>query len=55
MTDVPRLTYNGSENNHNAVPDFPYHCPDCNKFFRQMSQLLQHLDNKHNNTRLLTY
>lgn len=53
MTDVPRLTYGGYESSD--VPDFPYHCSDCNKYFRQMSQLLQHLDNKHNTTRLLTY
>jgi DNA-directed RNA polymerase subunit RPC12/RpoP len=53
MSDVPRLTYDG--HNNNAVPDLPYHCPECNKSFRQMSQLLQHRDNKHGNPHLLTY
>jgi hypothetical protein len=53
LSDVPRLTYDGHYDN--TVPDFPYHCPDCHKYFRQLSQLLQHQDNKHANSRLLQY
>ena len=45
LSDVPRLTYNGYVNND--VPDFPYSCPDCFRSFKQLSQLLQHQDNKH--------
>jgi DNA-directed RNA polymerase subunit RPC12/RpoP len=47
LTDPPRLT-NG-EYHPNGMPEFPYRCPDCGKCFRQMSQLLQHQDNKHGN------
>jgi hypothetical protein len=47
LMDVPRLTYGGSSYDQEEVPDFPYHCPDCYKYFRQLSQLLQHQDNKH--------
>ena len=46
MTDAPRLT-NGSGYDHGGVPDKPYHCQECSKSFRQMSQLLQHQDQKH--------
>ena len=53
-SDVPRLTYDG-HNNNSTVPDYPYQCPDCNKAFRQLSQLLQHRDHKHTDPRLLTY
>lgn len=53
MTEVPMLT-NG--NNYNGyVPDYPYCCPDCSVSFRNLSQLMQHQDSKHNNTRLLRY
>jgi hypothetical protein len=45
ITDVPRLTWDGDYDND--VPDLPYHCRDCNKYFKQLSQLLQHNDNKH--------
>ena len=51
--DTPLLTNGGY--NDSYVPDFPYHCPDCSKSFRQLSQLLQHQDQKHNQTRMLTY
>ncbi len=57
LTETPMLTYGGYENNR-AVPDFPYECRDCNKAFRQLSQLLQHQDQKHGNYgigRALTY
>jgi uncharacterized C2H2 Zn-finger protein len=30
-----------------VVPDLPYTCPDCDQYFRHESQLLQHLDHKH--------
>jgi Zinc-finger of C2H2 type/Zinc finger, C2H2 type len=52
LTDVPRLT-NGSHYNDNGVPDFPYTCPDCGICYRQLSQLLQHQDNKHGRQPLL--
>lgn len=37
------------------VPDFPYQCTQCNRYFRDMSALLQHQDQKHNQTKLLTF
>ena len=37
----------GSGYDHGGVPDKPYHCQECSKSFRQMSQLLQHQDQKH--------
>ena len=48
--DVPLLTYGyGSDDDDDVnVPDYPYYCPECNKYFRQLSQLLQHQDQKHN-------
>lgn len=45
VNDVPRLMYGGYD--HCEVPDFPYTCPDCSRSFKQLSQLLQHNDNKH--------
>jgi hypothetical protein len=53
MTDIPRLTYNGEPTK--KIPDFPYHCQNCQVRFRNLSQLLQHQDNKHNTPLLLTY
>ena len=53
MTEVPMLTYAGYEPNR-VVPNFPYMCPDCDKVFRQLSQLLQHLDQKHGINKALT-
>jgi DNA-directed RNA polymerase subunit RPC12/RpoP len=53
MSDLPMLQ-NGAYNS-NAVPDVPYRCKDCSKSFRQLSQLLQHQDNKHNQTRMIGY
>jgi Zinc finger, C2H2 type len=50
-TSYPLLTNGGGHNN--VVPDLPYHCPDCSKSFRQLSQLLQHQDQKHNDQRRL--
>jgi DNA-directed RNA polymerase subunit RPC12/RpoP len=44
LADVPRLTYGGYDD---TVPDFPYSCHDCSRHFKQLSQLLQHQDNKH--------
>jgi len=49
---TPMLEYGGY--GANVVPEFPYHCAPCNKKFRQMSQLLQHQDQKHNNRLSLT-
>lgn len=45
MNDVPQITYGDYDDED--VPEYPYRCPDCDKSFRQMSQLLQHQDNKH--------
>lgn len=44
LNGTPLLT-NGGYNN--SVPDFPYQCTVCAKSFRQLSQLLQHQDQKH--------
>ena len=52
MNGTPLLTNGGY--NH-GVPDFPYQCRQCAKSFRQLSQLMQHQDNKHNNMRMLQY
>lgn len=53
MNDVPRLTYDNSD--YGQVPDLPYTCRECCKSFRQLSQLLQHQDNKHQQNNLLRY
>jgi len=52
MSGTPLLT-DGSGTT--IVPDFPYHYPDCAKSFRNLSQLLQHQDQKHRNYRTLGY
>ena len=51
--NAPRLTNGGYHDG--TTPDYPYHCGPCNKFFRQMSQLLQHNDQKHGQRRMLQY
>jgi len=54
ISHIPMLT-NGSYGGGN-VPDYPYSCPQCvNKSFRQLSQLLQHNDQKHNNVNRIGY
>mmetsp|Transcript_14782 Transcript_14782/g.20888 ORF Transcript_14782/g.20888 Transcript_14782/m.20888 type:complete len:173 (-) Transcript_14782:203-721(-) len=53
MNNVPRLTYGGYDSDD--VPDYPYNCPDCDRSFRHLSQLLQHKDAKHSSDRMLTY
>lgn len=45
LNGIPRLTYGGQL--VDDVPDFPYCCRPCNRGFRQLSQLLQHNDQKH--------
>lgn len=55
MTERPQLTYGDWHNNYGNVPEFPYKCPDCSKSFRQLSQLLQHNDQKHGQMRMLGY
>ncbi|KAL9184069.1 hypothetical protein ACHAXT_002155 [Thalassiosira profunda] len=52
MTGTPLLTNGGY---HDRVPDLPYQCRECAKSFRQLSQLMQHQDQKHNNLRMLQY
>jgi hypothetical protein len=52
MGETPLLTWNGM---NNGVPDLPYRCPECNKSFRQLSQLLQHQDQKHNTHRMIGF
>ena len=53
MNGTPMLT-NGGYND--SVPDYPYQCPECTKSFRQLSQLLQHQDQKHGrHTRRIGY
>lgn len=55
MTETPMLTYGSHGTQYSQVPDLPYKCPECNKYFRQMSQLLQHRDAKHSQNRYLGY
>lgn len=50
LTGTPLLT-NGSV--YQGVPDYPYQCRQCAKSFRNLSQLMQHEDQKHNNMRML--
>lgn len=50
MTDVPLLT-NGSRSS--IVPDYPYQCRECSRSFRQLSQLMQHQDQKHRHQLML--
>lgn len=50
FTGTPLLT-NGAYNQ--GVPDYPYQCNQCAKVFRNLSQLMQHVDQKHNNMRML--
>ena len=52
LTNTPLLT-NGSNDDYH-VPEYPYRCPECSKPFRQLSQLLQHQDNKHRRNHMLT-
>jgi len=47
LTNAPMIGYDYG-NHDRSVPDFPYKCPDCNKMFKQLSQLMQHQDQKHN-------
>jgi len=53
LTDVPMLT-NGGYDYDRGVPEYPYCCPVCSISFRNLSQLMQHQDQKHNNHRMLT-
>mmetsp|Transcript_74552 Transcript_74552/g.112331 ORF Transcript_74552/g.112331 Transcript_74552/m.112331 type:complete len:179 (-) Transcript_74552:222-758(-) len=54
INGTPLLT-NGSYNDPGGVPDFPYQCPECARSFRQLSQLLQHQDQKHSRHLALGY
>mmetsp|Transcript_30490 Transcript_30490/g.45403 ORF Transcript_30490/g.45403 Transcript_30490/m.45403 type:complete len:211 (-) Transcript_30490:363-995(-) len=53
MTGTPMLTNGGYRDG--STPDYPYHCYQCNKQFRHLSQLLQHNDQKHGQMRMLQY
>uniref|UniRef100_A0A7S2YSA1 C2H2-type domain-containing protein n=1 Tax=Entomoneis paludosa TaxID=265537 RepID=A0A7S2YSA1_9STRA len=53
MNSTPMLEY--GDGSDYGVPDLPYHCPDCSKPFRHLSQLLQHQDQKHGSTRMISY
>ncbi|KAL3821991.1 hypothetical protein ACHAXA_002977 [Cyclostephanos tholiformis] len=55
MTGISLLTNGGGGHGGGGVPEFPYQCRQCDRSFRQLSQLMQHQDNKHNNTRMLQY
>ena len=48
----PLLTNGGHDDD---IPDFPYQCPECAKSFRQLSQLLQHQDQKHSRTKMIGF
>ncbi len=52
LNGTPMLTYG---DNYSSVPDFPYQCRECAKSFRQLSQLLQHQDQKHGRYRSIGY
>jgi len=47
LSNAPMIGYDYGSNTID-VPDYPYKCPSCNKVFRQLSQLMQHQDQKHN-------
>lgn len=47
LSNAPMISYSSSSITI-EVPDYPYKCPSCNKLFRQLSQLMQHQDQKHN-------
>ena len=55
MTERPLLTNGASQHHGGGVPDHPYRCPECSRAFRQLSQLMQHRDQKHGNYRMLEY
>jgi DNA-directed RNA polymerase subunit RPC12/RpoP len=53
LNDTPMLTNGGFDSG--GVPELPYHCPDCSRSYRQLSQLLQHQDQKHRHQAMLAY
>ncbi|KAL7576681.1 hypothetical protein ACA910_005608 [Epithemia clementina (nom. ined.)] len=57
MNQATMLEYDSDYDDYGdrGVPELPYHCPECSRSFRNLSQLLQHQDQKHNNVRMLTY
>ena len=47
LVDAPRIE-NGRNNYQSDPPQYPYRCSECNMNYRNISQLMQHQDNKHN-------
>jgi Zn-finger nucleic acid-binding protein len=45
VNSVPRLTNGGHDDDD--VPEYPYRCHDCGLNYKNLSQLLQHQDNRH--------
>lgn len=41
------LNYADGYDKHSDVPDFPYKCPSCDRFFQGGGQCLQHQEHKH--------
>jgi len=47
ITTHPMLEYGNYVSS--GVPEYPYQCPQCDKCYRNLSQLMQHQDQKHDN------
>lgn len=50
---TPLLTNGSSNYRGGPVPDYPYQCPHCSRLFRDLGQMMQHMDQKHDQRRLL--
>lgn len=47
VTQHPMLEY--GDYTDSGVPDYPYQCPQCDTCYRNLSQLMQHQDQRHGN------